>query len=195
MLTNVMEFILEIDKLKSIERRTYISDTSRRENSGEHSWHVAIMAMTLFEAYEKKEETDLFVSLKMLLLHDVVEIDAGDTYAFDAVGYNDKSEREQRAADRLFGILPEPIGMEFRALWDEYEEGTSNEAVYAHMIDHIQPLLLNVATKGKSWQEHRIKAQQVLKRNEWIKETSPSIHSQVEKWVNTAVENAWLLKR
>lgn len=194
MLTELMRFILEIDKLKNIERRTYVSDKKRRENSGEHSWHVAIMAMTLFEAYERKEETNLFTSLKMLLLHDVVEIDAGDTYAFDSIGYHDKAEREQRAADRLFGILPESICKEYRALWEEYEEGASNEAAYAHMIDHIQPLLLNVATEGKSWKEHGIKASQVLKRNEWIKEISPSFHSQVEKWVNTAVENAWLMR-
>jgi putative hydrolases of HD superfamily len=193
MLANLIEFTLEIDKLKNIERRTYISDKSRRENSGEHSWHVAIMAMTLFETYEGKEETDLFTSIKMLLLHDVVEIDAGDTYAFDASGYSDKSEREQRAAERLFGILPDSISKKYRAFWDEYEEGTSKEAVYAHIIDHIQPLLLNFATEGKSWREHRIKSHQVLERNNWIKEVSPSIHAQIVKWVEIAIKNEWLL--
>jgi putative hydrolases of HD superfamily len=194
MLANLIEFTLEIDKLKNIERRTYISDMSRRENSGEHSWHVAMMAMTLFETYERKEETDLFTSLKMLLLHDLVEIDAGDTYAFDANGYSDKSEREQRAAERLFGILPDPICKKYRALWDEFEEGTSKESVYAHMIDHIQPLILNLATEGKSWREHSIKSHQVLERNKWIKDISPSIHAQVVKWIETAIENEWLLK-
>jgi putative hydrolases of HD superfamily len=185
-------FLLEIDKLKKIIRRTYISDGSRNENTAEHSWHVAMMAMTLWESYEHKEEVDVFKSVKMLLLHGIVEIDAGDTYAFDETGYEDKQDREKLAADRLYGMLPGAIGEDFRSAWDEYEERTSPEAVFAHIIDHIQPLMLNIATSGISWKEHGIHADQVLNRNNWIKEISPSIYSQIEDWVNTGIKMGWL---
>ncbi|PFA69394.1 hydrolase [Bacillus sp. AFS015802] len=188
----MMNFIKEVDKLKTIERRTYVSDGSRRENSGEHSWHVCLMAMTLFEVYERKKETDLFTSIRMLLLHDIVEIDAGDTYAFDAEGYKDKIERENLAADRIFGLLPEKISDQYRSLWEEFEEGKTNEALYATIIDHIQPLLLNISTEGRSWLEHEIHAHQVLNRNAWIKGISPQIHAQICEWIETGVEKGWL---
>ncbi|BCB03154.1 HD domain-containing protein [Bacillus sp. KH172YL63] len=192
MLAEMMHFLKEVDQLKSVDRRTYITDGSRRENSGEHSWHVCVMAMTLFDMYERKDETDLFKALKMLLLHDIVEIDAGDTYAFDSEGYEDKEERERFAADRIFGLLPAKIRDEYRSLWDEFEEGKSNEALYAMIIDHIQPLLLNVSTEGKSWMEHQIKAEQVLKRNRWVKDISPDIYAQIKEWVNQGVKEGWL---
>jgi putative hydrolases of HD superfamily len=186
------DFLLEIDKLKKIIRRTYISDGSRKENTAEHSWHVSMMAMTLWEYYEHKKEVDVFKSVKMLLLHDIVEIDAGDTYAFDVKGYKDKEHREKLAADRLYGLLPDPIREDFLSAWEEYEEGKSPEAVYAHIIDHIQPLMLNIATSGLSWKEHGIHCEQVLNRNNWIKEISPSIYRQVEEWVNTGIKMGWL---
>ncbi|MFI8686479.1 HD domain-containing protein [Rossellomorea sp. NPDC077527] len=194
MLEEMMKFIKEVDKLKTIERRTYVSDGSRRENSGEHSWHVCVMAMTLFEVFERKNETDLFTSIQMLLLHDIVEIDAGDTYAFDVNGYEDKHEREVRAAERIFGLLPEGARTKYRSLWEEFEEGKTNEALYASIIDHIQPLLLNISTEGKSWMEHNIYAHQVLNRNEWIKAASPTIYSQINEWVGMGIEKGWLLK-
>jgi putative hydrolases of HD superfamily len=186
------DFLLEIDKLKQIIRRTYISDGSRNENTAEHSWHVSMMAMTLWEYYEHKESVDVFKSVKMLLLHDIVEIDAGDTYAFDEQGYQEKQEREQQAADRLFGILPDQTGQDFRTAWDEFEEGSSPEAVFAHIIDHIQPLMLNIATSGISWKEHGIYSHQVLNRNSWIKDISPAIYNQIERWVDQGIENGWL---
>ncbi|WP_456271339.1 HD domain-containing protein [Bacillus sp. AK031] len=187
-----LDFLLEIDKLKKIVRRTYISDGSRNENTAEHSWHVAMMAMTLWEHYEHKQDVDLFKSIKMLLLHDIVEIDAGDTYAFDDSGYEDKKERENLAADRLYGLLPEDIANDYRSTWDEYEEGKTPEAVFAHIIDHIQPLMLNIATSGISWEEHGIHSQQVLKRNQWIESVSPAIYNQVKEWVDKGIEMGWL---
>ncbi|MGM0851760.1 MAG: HD domain-containing protein [Bacillota bacterium] len=195
MLADMINFVTEVDKLKTIERRTYVSNKSRRENSGEHSWHVCVMAMTLFEVYERNQETDLFTSIQMLLLHDIVEIDAGDTYAFDERGYEDKRKREELAADRIFGLLPEKTRDEYRSLWDEFEEGMTNEALYAGIIDHIQPLLLNVSTQGKSWMEHKIHAHQVLNRNAWIKEISPQIYAQINEWVEMGVENGWLMNK
>ncbi|WP_244668206.1 HD domain-containing protein [Bacillus sp. NTK074B] len=194
MFADMLNFIQEVDKLKTINRRTYVSDGSRRENSGEHSWHVCVMAMTLFEVYERREKTDLFTSIQMLLLHDIVEIDAGDTYAFDVSGYEDKREREVRAAERIFGILPEDTRDKYRSLWEEFEEGKTNEALYASIIDHIQPLLLNVSTQGKSWLEHHIHARQVLNRNQWINDISPQIYSQISEWVRIGIEKGWLIK-
>ncbi len=192
MLAEMMTFIKEVDKLKTIERRTYISDQSRRENSGEHSWHVCVMAMTLFDVYERKKETDLFTSIRMLLIHDIVEIDAGDTYAFDVLGYEDKNEREELAADRIFGLLQAPKRDEYRSLWEEFEKGQTNEAIYAMIIDHIQPLLLNVSTEGKSWIKHQINAHQVLTRNSWIKDISPLIYSQILEWIEIGIDQGWL---
>ncbi|WP_421384897.1 HD domain-containing protein [Bacillus salacetis] len=186
------DFLLEIDRLKNVIRRTYISDGSRNENTAEHSWHVSMMAMTLWESYEHKDEVDVHKSVKMLMLHDIVEIDAGDTYAFDETGYEDKRDRENLAADRLYGMLPDALRDDFRSTWDEYEEGRSPEAVFAHIIDHIQPLMLNIATSGVSWKEHGIHADQVLNRNSWIKEISPSIYHQIEEWVNTGIMKGWL---
>ncbi|RIW38472.1 HD domain-containing protein [Bacillus salacetis] len=187
-----LNFLLEIDQLKQISRRTYISDGSRNENTAEHSWHVSMMAMTLWETYEHKENVNVQKSVKMLLLHDIVEIDAGDTYAFDLQGYQDKQNRERKAADRLFGMLPARTGEDFRQTWDEFEDRTSPEAVFAHIIDHIQPLMLNIATSGVSWKEHGIHSQQVLDRNSWIKDISPSIYAQIEAWVEKGIEMGWL---
>ncbi|MGM0844731.1 MAG: HD domain-containing protein [Bacillota bacterium] len=186
------DFLVEIDKLKKIIRRTYISDGSRNENTAEHSWHVAMMAMTLWDSYEHKENVELFKSVKMLLLHDIVEIDAGDTYAFDEEGYKDKVQREKLAADRLYGLLPPEIREDYMSTWEEYEEAKSPEAIFAHIIDHIQPLMLNIATSGISWKEHGIHSHQVLKRNNWIKDFSPSIFNQIEEWVNKGIEMGWL---
>jgi putative hydrolases of HD superfamily len=187
-----LDFLLEIEKLKKIIRRTYISDGSRNENTAEHSWHVSMMAMTLWEHYELKQEVDLFKSIKMLLLHDIVEIDAGDTYAFDDSGYEDKKKRENLAADRLYGLLPEEIASDYRRTWDEYEEGKTPEAVFAHIIDHIQPLMLNISTSGVSWKEHGIHSEQVLNRNSWIEKVSPAIYNQVKEWVDKGIEKGWL---
>lgn len=166
-------FILEVDKVKNIFRQTYLADQNRKENDGEHSWHLALMAVLLKEYSE--EEVDLSKVIPMVLIHDLVEIDAGDTYADDARGNQDKREREVKAAERIFGLLPEDQGMDFRALWEEFEAYDTPEAKFAHLLDNFQPLLLNHASDGKSWVEHQVKKSQIYKRNEHIPEASGEI--------------------
>lgn len=168
-----LAFILEIDKVKQIFRQNYLADASRRENDAEHSWHIALMAILLKEY--AAEEVDVSRVMTMVLIHDLVEIDAGDTYAYDEEGAVTKSEREQRAADRIFGLLPEDQGTYFRALWDEFEEYETPDARYAHLLDNFQPFLLNNAAGGISWVEHQVHKWQICKRNEKTGETSPEI--------------------
>ena len=158
------EFLLEIDKLKNIQRRTYISDGKRVENDAEHSWHLAIMSMLLSEYAE--EDIDVLRVMSMVLIHDLIEIDAGDTYAYDAAGNADKEERELKAADRIFNILPKDQAEHIRALWDEFEANETPEAHFANMLDRFQPTMLNAASGGISWREHNIGESQIVKRNE-----------------------------
>lgn len=166
-------FIVEIDKVKQIFRQTYLADGKRKENDAEHSWHIALMALLLKEYAE--EEVDVLRVMTMVLLHDLVEIDAGDTYAYDAEGALTKRDREIKAAERIFGILPEDQGTYFRELWDEFEEYKTADAKYAHLLDNFQPLLLNHASGGISWMEHEVRKAQIYKRNEHIEETSKAI--------------------
>lgn len=168
-----IRFIVEIDKVKNIFRQTYLADTGRRENDAEHSWHIALMAYLLREYVE--EAVDVGKVMLMVLIHDLVEIDAGDTYAYDSVGAQTKRDREVAAADRIFGILPEDQGTYFRELWEEFEAYETPDAKYAHLIDNFQPLLLNDAADGLSWQEHQVKKSQIYKRNEKIEETSETV--------------------
>ena len=149
-----MAFIMELDKIKKITRQTYLSDGSRKENDAEHSWHLALMAF-VFADYAN-EKIDVLKTMKMVLLHDVIEIDAGDTYAYDTEGNKTKRERELKAADRIFGLLPDAQCMEYRGLWDEFEAMETAEAKFANMLDKVQPLLLNNASDGKSWVEHGV---------------------------------------
>lgn len=157
------QFSRELDKEKFIERQTYLSDGKRRENDAEHAWHMAVMALILSEY--SNEKIDLLKTISMILIHDVVEIDAGDTYAYDEEGKKTQEEREKKAADRLFGILPKEQGEYFKKLWYEFEERKTPEAKFARTMDCIQPLMLNDATDGKSWKEHSVHLSQVLKRN------------------------------
>lgn len=166
-------FILEIDKVKQIFRQNYLADGKRQENDAEHSWHMALMAILLKEYAE--EEVDVLRVITMVLIHDLVEIDAGDTYAYDPVAATTKTERELQAAERIFSILPEDQGSYFRSLWDEFEAYESADAKYAHLLDNFQPLLLNHASGGISWVEHEVKKTQIYKRNEKIEETSVKI--------------------
>lgn len=168
-----LQFILEIDKVKKIIRQTPLSDASRKENDAEHSWHIALMAYLLQEYVE--EPVEVSKVMLMVLIHDLVEIDAGDTYAYDAEGAKTKDERERKAADRIFGLLPEEQGMYLKALWEEFEAYETAEAKYAHMLDNFQPLLLNDAAGGISWTEHQVKKSQIYKRNEKVEETSATI--------------------
>lgn len=168
-----LQFIAEVDKVKHIVRQTYLADGSRKENDAEHSWHIALMAYLLQEY--SKEPVDVPKVMLMTLIHDLVEIDAGDTYAYDVEGLATKRAREEAAAQRIFGLLPEEQGAYFKELWEEFEEYETADAKYAHLLDNFQPLLLNAVADGKSWEEHEVKRSQIYKRNEKIEETSPEI--------------------
>lgn len=181
-----MDFLLEVDKLKFINRQTYLSDGERKENDAEHSWHLAMFAVLLAEYSEEK--VDLVKVITMVLIHDIVEIDAGDTYAYDEAGNLTKREREVRAADRLFHILPEDQGENFRRLWEEFEEYETAEAKFAHMCDNVQPLMLNDAVGGRSWSERGIKKSQVLKRNEKVRENFDVMREYIDGILDKHVE-------
>lgn len=174
-------FLMEIDKVKNIFRQTYLADGKRKENDAEHSWHLAIAAFLLKEYVA--EDVDVMKVMIMVLIHDLVEIDAGDTYAYDAEGAKTKRAREVAAADRIFGMLPEDQGGYFRELWDEFEAYESDDAKFAHLLDNFQPLLLNHESNGKSWIEHHVKKSQIYKRNEKIEETSPEVWERMKQIV------------
>lgn len=158
------EFLKEIDKEKNIFRQTYLADGMRKENDAEHTWHMALFVMVLSEY--ANEDIDVLKTMKIVLIHDLIEIYAGDTYAYDSKGNESKRGRELAAADRLFNILPKDQAEEFRALWDEFEENITPEARFANTMDKIQPLMLNNASEGRSWEEHGVHASQVYGRNE-----------------------------
>lgn len=158
------EFLKEIDKEKNIFRQTYLADGMRKENDAEHAWHMALFVMVLSEY--ANEDIDVLKTMKIVLIHDLIEIYAGDTYAYDSKGNESKRGRELAAADRLFNILPKDQAEEFRALWDEFEENITPEARFANTMDKIQPLMLNNASEGRSWEEHGVYASQVYGRNE-----------------------------
>jgi putative hydrolases of HD superfamily len=185
-----LDFIREIDKVKSIFRQTPIINKSRKENDAEHSWHLATMVMILAEY--APEGTDLFRVTKMVLIHDLVEIDAGDAYLFDAVANVGKEEREQEAANRIFNILPEDIGSEVMELWHEFEKCTTNEARFATLMDRFQPFLHNISTHGMSWLEHGIRRSQVLSRMQSALEDFPLFWDFLKSNVDAAVEKGWL---
>ena len=167
------DFIREIDKEKFITRQTFLSDAMRRENDAEHAWHMAIMTLLLSEY--ANEEIDVLRVISMLLIHDLVEIDAGDTYAYDEEGKKTQRERELKAADRIYGILPEDQGKKLRALWDEFEEAETPESKFAHVMDNIQPAMLNDYTKGKDWIAKGVRLSQVLERNAHTAEGSQKL--------------------
>lgn len=167
------QFIKEIDKEKMIGRQTYLSDAKRKENDAEHAWHMAIMTVLLSEY--ANEEIDVLKTITMLLIHDIVEIDAGDTYAYDEVGKQTQREREVKAAERIFGMLPEDQAKKFRDLWDEFEARETKEAKFARTMDNLQPMMLNDATDGKAWTEHGVHLSQILKRNERTAEGSETL--------------------
>lgn len=187
-----IRFIVEADKVKNIFRQTYLADGGRKENDAEHSWHLAMMAVLLQE--HMKEKADLAKVMTMVLIHDLVEIDAGDTYAYDEKGAQTKREREVKAADRIFGLLPEDQGTYFRELWEEFETYETPEAKFAHLLDNFQPLLLNDASGGKSWKEHGVHRAQPMKRNERIPETSETVWGKMLEIFDKHVECGNLLE-
>lgn len=159
-----MAFALEMDKEKGIGRQTYILDALRKENDAEHGWHLALMTMVLSEY--SNEPIDVARTMSMVVIHDIVEIDAGDTYAYDNVGNATKALREQKAADRIFNILPSDQSAYFMELWREFEEANTPEAKFANTIDSVQPLMLNHASDGLAWREHQVEAEKVRQRAE-----------------------------
>lgn len=180
------EFILKIDKEKEIFRQTHISSGVRRENDAEHAWHMAIMTWLLSEY--ANEEIDVLKTIMMVLTHDLVEIYAGDTYAYDEAGKATEKIREQEAADKLFGILPEDQGKRLRAFWEEFEEYETKEARFAHTMDNFQPMLLNDSNDGNDWVQHGIARSQVEKRNEKTATGSEEIWEYMKKIIDKHVE-------
>ena len=177
-----LDFVLEIDKVKNIYRQTYLADGNRKENDAEHSWHLALMAVLLSEY--SNEPVDLSRVVPMVLAHDLVEIDAGDTYAYDDAGAATKEERETKAADRIYGLLPEDQGRWLRELWDEFEAYETPEAKFAHVLDNFQPLFLNDASDGRSWTEHGVKKSQIYKRNRRTGEGSREIWEYMQELID-----------
>lgn len=190
-LARQVRFVLEIDKLKKVLRQTFVTDGSRRENDAEHSWHLATMAI-LFAEYAAEPAPDLLRVVKMLLVHDVVEIDAGDTFYYDEAGRRDKAERERRAADRLFGLLPPDQAAEWRSLWDEFEARETPEARYAAALDRLQPILLNFETQGRLWQERGITSRQVIAGNRHMAQGAPALWEHAASKIREAVAKGYL---
>jgi putative hydrolase of HD superfamily len=185
-----IRFILELDKLKTILRRTYLIHEDRAENTAEHSWHLAILAIVLAE--HANEHVDVARVVKMLLVHDIVEIDAGDTYFYDAAAAADKSEREHAAADRLFGILPADQALELRSLWEEFEAAMTVDARFALALDRFMPQLHNYHTQGRSWAEHGITVDQVLEKNESMADGSVKLWECARALLQDAVSKGYL---
>ncbi len=189
-LARQLQFILEIDKLKAVLRRSLLLDSHRRENSAEHSWHLAIMALVLAE--HTNEPIDLLHTLKLLLVHDIVEIDAGDTYAYDADGHAGKDERESMAAVRIFGLLPVDQGEDLLSLWEEYESQESPEARFALALDRLMPMLHNFHTGGITWRENRVTIAQVEERMAPVAVASDALGRAVASIVEQAIASGLL---
>ena len=185
-----LKFSAEIDKMTSIIRRTSLVDRSRRENDAEHSWHIATMAL-LFEEYAT-EPVDVSRVVKMCVVHDLIEIYAGDTFAYDEKGNEDKAERENQAADKLFSQLPAEQGDMIRALWEEFDAMETADAKYAACMDRLQPFLHNTLTEGYTWIESGTKRASVEKRMAVIKEFMPEVYKWVSDNMDRAVESGWL---
>ena len=180
-----IEFILEIDRLKTVLRRTLLTDGSRNENSAEHSWHLGLMALMLAE--HSAVPLDVERVVKLVLIHDLVEIDAGDTFCYDAEANVGKEEREQAAARRLFALLPEDQAAELHSLWEEFERRDTAEARFANALDRMSPLLANLATKGHSWRQHGVVRSQVIDRTSIIADGSAELWGYIEERLDRAV--------
>lgn len=183
-------FMLELDKMKNLYRQTYVLHENRKENDAEHSWHLAILAFMLAEY--SNEPVDVLKTMKMVLLHDVVEIDAGDTYCYDAEANKSKAEREEKAAQRIFGLLPDDQRDEFYSLWREFEDSKTAEARFAAVLDRMQPLMLNYTREGISWKEHDVCRQQVLDRNISYFDASDELAELIKNVIDDAFSKGWL---
>lgn len=183
-------FLTEALKLSEIFRQTLLPVSRRRENDAEHSWHICLMVLVLAE--HANTPVDALRVLKMLLIHDLVEIDAGDTYAYDTARMADQAERERRAADRIFGLLPGDQAVELRALWDEFEARASPEARFAAAMDRLQPVLLNILSDGLKWREHGVTLPKVVARNQHAAEGARPVWEHALALLNDAVERGVL---
>ncbi len=183
-----LKFLIEADKMKNIQRQTLIADGSRRETDAEHSWHFALMAMTLFEYAAEKEKINIDRVVRMALVHDLVEVYAGDTFCYDDSGNVDKEQREKDAADKLFALLPSDQGREYRSLWEEFDMAETPDAAYAAAIDRLQPLINNHLTNGHTWKLGGVTVEKVYRRMEPIKRAMPSIYKYVEWIIETNIE-------
>jgi putative hydrolase of HD superfamily len=186
-----IEFIREADKLKTIDRQTLLTDASRRENDAEHSWHLALMALLLGE-YADGKNINLLHVVRMVLIHDMVEIDAGDTYCYDEAGYQDKAQRETAAADRIFNLLPTDQALQLRSLWNEFEAAETPESKFANALDRLQPLMHNVFTDGQMWKHHGVVKSQVIDRNRKIADGAPDLWAFARKLIEKAVNKGHL---
>ncbi|MCH6259073.1 HD domain-containing protein [Puniceicoccaceae bacterium K14] len=186
-----MDFIIEADKLKNVFRRSFISDQSRRENDAEHSWHLCLMTIILAE-YANEPDLNVLKILKMVIIHDIVEIDAGDTYIYDEAAKQSQAQREQKAADRLFSILPEDQAHEYRQIWDEFEAAQSKEAAFAKSIDRLHPMLLNYLAKGKTWKEHGVAESDIRRINGSIQHGSEDLWGYAEHLIKKSVNEGLL---
>ena len=187
-----LRFLVEIDKMKTILRQTVLVDKSRQENDAEHSWHFAVMAMILYE-YADASRVDLSRVIKMALVHDLIEVYAGDTFAYDEAGLADKTEREEKAADKLFGLLPPDQGAEIRSLWQEFDAMETADAQYAAAIDRLQPLINNHFTEYHTWRGGRVTREQIYRRMAIIETATPMLWSFVEHVINNAVEKGYII--
>ncbi len=190
-LARALEFTIEMDKMKSVFRRSSIFDGSRRENDAEHSYHIALMALA-FEKYAPVG-VDLLRVLKMLLVHDIVEIDAGDTFAYDKTANLDKKEREKAAADRIFALIEN--GAELRALWEEFDAMETPDALYAISLDRLQPFLANCLNKGDTWFAGGVSKEAILKRMAPVEKGIPALWETVLRLIDENVENGYVCEK
>lgn len=187
-----IEFIKEIDKIKFIQRRTKLFNSDRNENDAEHSWHLAMMALVLSEY--SKENIDFLKVIKMVLIHDIVEIDAGDTFLYDQSKNHKNTDEEMKSAKRIFGILPKKQAAEFIQVWTEFEDGVSNEAKFAKSLDRLEPLLQNTSNNGGTWREFDVKYETVYDKQKVIKNGSAELWDYAQKLLDDSVEKGILKK-
>lgn len=185
-----INFMLELDKMKSIYRQTYVLHENRKENDAEHSWHLAILAFLLAEY--ASVPIDVTRVMKMVLVHDVVEIDAGDTYCYDEAGNKTKAEREEKSAQRIFGLLPDDQKEEFYSLWREFEDNQTNDSKFAAVLDKMQPVILNYTKNGISWKEHGVYKKQVEQRCLSSSEASDKLAELIQSIIDDAASKGFL---
>lgn len=190
-----LDFILELDRLKAVYRKTLVkADDDRQENSAEHSWHIAMLA-SVFSEYAD-QEVDISRVVLMLLIHDIVEIDAGDMFAFaEAEDHSQQAEKEAQAAQRIFGLLPEQQAQTFIDMWFEFELAHSPDAKFAKSIDRVLPVFQNMSNGGGSWKRHGVSSSQVLARNELLKDSAPKLYHYVTQQTEIAITNGWLIDK